>query len=179
MADLGYAGRLERGKMLSGRKSFISIAPWSLGALLIGLYCGVTARPLTAQVLYGSIIGMITDQSDSVVPAAKVTLTSKETGVSREVSADDAGRYSFVNVLPGKYDAKVVATGFRTHAQTDIDVTPNTVGRIDLKLEVGQLTETISVEATTAQLQTDKSDTHSEINTREVVGLPESPVQAR
>ncbi|MBZ5619815.1 MAG: carboxypeptidase regulatory-like domain-containing protein [Acidobacteriia bacterium] len=160
--------------MLSGRKSFVAIAPWLLGALLVGLYCGFAVRPMTAQVLYGSVVGTITDQSDSVVPGATVTLTSKETGVSREVQTDSAGRYSFVNVLPGRYDVKVVATGFRTSAQTDLEVTPNTVGRVDMKLEVGQLTETVSVEATAALLQTDKSDTHSEINTKEVVGLPAS-----
>lgn len=158
--------------MLLKRKSFKSAAPWLLGGLYIGLFGGVAARPMNAQVLYGSVIGTITDQSDAVVPNAAVSLTSKETGVSRDGTTDTAGRYSFVNVLPGHYDLKVAATGFRTFNQTDFEVTPNTVGRLDMKLAVGQLTETISVEATTALLQTDKSDSHTEIQSREVVGLP-------
>jgi len=158
--------------MLPGRKSFIAITPWLLGALLIALYCGLAALPMKAQVLYGSVIGTITDQSDSVIPGAALTLTSKETGVSREVTTDGGGRYSFVNVLPGRYDVKVVAKGFRAYAQTDFEVSPNTVGRIDTKMEVGQLTETVSVEATQAVLQTDKGDTHSEIVSQEISNMP-------
>jgi hypothetical protein len=158
--------------MLSGKKSFNAITPWLLGALLIGLCCGPAAHPMMAQVLYGSVVGTITDQSDSVVPNAAITLTNMETGISRDGTTDEGGRYSFGNVLPGRYSIKVAASGFRTVTQTAFEVTPNTVGRLDMKMEVGQLTETISVEATSAQLQTDKSDTHAEINTREVVGLP-------
>src|SRR5262249_2392368 len=72
----------------------------------------------------------------------------------------------------GRYDLKIAASGFRTSTQTDFEVSPNTVGRLDMKLAVGQLTESVSVEATAALLQTDKSDTHSEIHSKEVVGLP-------
>jgi hypothetical protein len=79
-----------------------------------------------------------------------------------------------VNVLPGRYDIKVSGQGFKQAAFNDFDVSPNTVGRMDVKLEIGQLTETISVEATQAQLQTDKSDTHTEIHSEAVRGLPAS-----
>ena len=62
--------------------------------------------------LYGSVVGTVTDQSDAVVPNATVTLTSKETGQSpMHATSDDGGRYSFVNVLPGRYDVKVVGQG--------------------------------------------------------------------
>jgi len=132
----------------------------------------IASHPANAQVLYGSVIGSITDQSEAAVPNAAVTLISKDTGTSRQAASDQDGRYTFVNVLPGRYDVKVVGKGFRTYAVQDIEVTPNTVGRVDVRLEVGQLTETISVEATAALLQTDKSDTHAEIHTTEVVGLP-------
>ena len=140
----------------------------------MGFYGGLTAPPLTAQVLYGSVVGTITDQTDAVVPGALITVTNRQTGLSRDVTADGSGRFSFVNVIPGRYDFKVVAKGFRQYTQTDFEVTPNTVGRVDVKMEVGQLTETVSVEATQAILQTDKADTHTEINAKEVVGLPAS-----
>src|SRR5450432_689889 len=142
-------------------------------AVLLLTALGVMAvRPATAQVLYGSVIGTITDQSDSLVPGAAVTLTSKDTGLAKEVSTDIGGRYSLVNVLPGRYDLKVVAKGFRAYTQTDLDVSPNTLGRVDVKMEVGQLTETVTVEATQAQLQTDKADTHSEIVSKAITSLP-------
>jgi len=132
----------------------------------------VLAVPAHAQVLYGSIVGTVTDATDARVPNAAVTITNKETGLTRSAESDDGGRYSFVNVLPGRYDLKVAVKGFRTIAQNDFDVSPNTVGRADFKLEVGQLTETVSVEATTAQLQTEKADTHSEIVSKQIESLP-------
>src|ERR1044072_840345 len=108
--------------------------------------CLVAVRPATAQVLYGSVVGTVTDSSESVIPGATVTLTSKETGLAKEATTDVGGRYSVVNVLPGRYDLKVTAKGFRTFAVTDTEVSPNTVGRVDVKMEVGQLTETVTVE---------------------------------
>jgi len=132
----------------------------------------LSVRPAAAQVLYGSVVGTVTDQSDATVPNSTVTLTSKETGLSRTATTDDGGRYSFVNVLPGRYDVKASQKGFRSVSQTDLDVSPNTVARAEFKLEVGQLTETISVEAQQSLLQTDKADTHSEISTKAITQLP-------
>jgi len=123
-------------------------------------------------VLYGSVIGTVSDQTDAVVPNTTVTLTSKDTGATRTTETDGAGRYSFVNVAPGTYEVKVAAKGFRTYAQQNLEVTANTVARAEFKLEVGQLTETVSVDATQALLQTDKSDSHSEISTKAITNLP-------
>jgi len=149
----------------------LSLHVLSVGLCLTAL-CAVTVSPAAAQVLYGSVIGNISDQSDSVIPGATVTLTSKETGLSKEGSTDVSGRFSIVNVLPGHYDLKVVAKGFRAHVQTDTEVSPDTITRADVKMEVGQLTETVTVEATQAVLQTDKADTHSEIVTKAITSLP-------
>jgi hypothetical protein len=114
----------------------------------------------------------VTDQTDAFVPGAAITLTSKETGLTRAATSDEAGRYSFVNVLPGRYDVKAAAKGFRTVTQQDLDVTPNTVARAEFKLLVGELTESVSVDATAALLQTDKADTHAEISTKAITQLP-------
>lgn len=148
-------------------KSLITHAILCLGAL-----SALAVRPATAQVLYGSVIGTVTDQSDAVVPGATVTLTSKDTGLSKEATTDVSGRYSLINVLPGHYDLKVVAKGFRTYLRTDTDVSPDAIARADVKMEVGQLTETVTVEATQAVLQTDKADTHSEIVSKAITSLP-------
>src|SRR4051794_35696610 len=86
--------------------------PWLAGVVLVGLSL-VAPRPAAAQVLYGSVVGVVTDPSDSAVPTAKITLTSKETGLAKEAETDDSGRYSFVNILPGRYDIKVVGKGFK------------------------------------------------------------------
>ena len=143
-----------------------------LSLLLLVWLSSVAGPSAHAQVLYGSVVGTVTDQSQALIPGATITITSKDTGVSRETTSDQGGRYSFGNVLPGNYDLKVVAKGFRTSAVNNVDVSPNTVGRVDLRLEVGQLTEQVTVEASTVELQTDKSDTHSEIVSKEITSLP-------
>ena len=90
------------------------VARGLLGLLLLALLFTVSTRPVAAQVLYGSVVGTVTDPSGAVIPGATVTLTSKQIGVNRSDKTDDGGRYSFVNVLPGTYDVNVGATGFRT-----------------------------------------------------------------
>ena len=144
------------------------------GSLLVVCLLAVIAfsSPAYSQVVYGSVVGTITDPSGSVIPGATVTLTNKETAVAREDKTDEGGRYSFVNVLPGNYDLKVTASGFRTLADTNIEVRPTEVARFDGKLEVGQLSEQVTVEANAVQLQTDKADTHSVISTKQLEQLP-------
>ena len=137
------------------------------------LILGVSAvRPMSGQVVYGSVIGTITDQSGAIIPGAAVTLTSTATGISKQATADEGGRYSVVDVLPGNYDLKVETKGFRLFVQKDIEVVPGSVARVDVKLEVGQLTEQVTVEAAAVVLQTDKADTHSVINTTQIENLP-------
>jgi hypothetical protein len=132
----------------------------------------LVSGPAYSQVLYGSVIGTVTDASGAIVPNAAVTLTNKATGLAREDKSDEGGRYTFVNVAPGTYDIKIVASGFRTNSQTDIDVRPTEVARFDAKLEVGQMTEQVTVSANAAALQTDKADTHSVIEAQQLQSLP-------
>ncbi len=132
----------------------------------------VSAQQAHAQVLYGSLIGTVSDPSGSVIPGAGVTITDKNTGTQRESASDSAGRYSFVNVNPGVYNLKVSAKGFKSFSKTDIDVTPSSIGREEVSLEVGQMTDTITVVGSAAELQTDKADTHSVIESKAISSLP-------
>lgn len=143
-----------------------------LGILLPALLFVAATRPATAQVLYGSVVGTVSDPSSAVIPGATVTLTSKQIGVNRTDKTDEGGRYSFVNVLPGNYDVMVSASGFRAFVAKEFDVTPNTVQRIDSKLEVGQISDQVTVDATAVSLQTEKADTHSEITSAAITNMP-------
>ncbi|HEU0140883.1 MAG TPA: carboxypeptidase-like regulatory domain-containing protein, partial [Bryobacteraceae bacterium] len=136
----------------------------SLVALLTIFMLAVAMADIaSAQVLYGSAVGTVEDQTGALVSGASVTMTNTSTGLVREDKTGANGRYSFTNLLPGRYDVKVVAAGFRTYTQTNVEITINTVTRVDVKLELGQVTEQITVEASAAALQTDKSDVRSEI----------------
>jgi hypothetical protein len=139
--------------------------------VLIAAVC-LWTTPAYAQVLYGSLVGTITDQSDAVVPKAEITATNGATNQTYHAVTDDQGRYSIPDVLPGKYTVKVSATGFRTLVQNDLNISINAVNRADLKLAVGQVSEQVTVEGQALMLQTDKSDVHSEISSVAIENLP-------
>jgi Carboxypeptidase regulatory-like domain/TonB dependent receptor len=130
------------------------------------------APELRGQVLYGSIVGTITDQTGAVVPQADVKAINPQTGEIREVRADAAGRYTIGNVLPGTYDVHVTAQGFRPVTSTGVTATINTVTRIDVQVQLGSQTQEINVSGSAAALQTDKSDTHTELSPHEMANLP-------
>src|SRR5258708_30011439 len=143
-----------------------------LTLLFVSLLAVCFSGPACSQVLYGWRVGTVEDQSGAVVRQATVTATNVATNQSYSDKSDSGGRYDITNVLPGTYTIKVTATGFRTLLQNDVIVTINTVTRQDLKLQVGQVSEQVTVEAQAVMLQTDKSDVHTEINAQAIEKLP-------
>jgi outer membrane receptor protein involved in Fe transport len=136
------------------------------------LVFGFSTITADALVLYGSMVGTVTDQSDAAVPKAEVTATNGATNQTYRDVTDDQGRYSISDVAPGKYTVKVSAPGFRTLVQNELTVAANNVSRSDLKLAVGQVSEQVTVEGQAVLLQTDKSDVHSEITSVAIENLP-------
>jgi hypothetical protein len=132
----------------------------------------LTAPALEAQVLYGSVVGHVKDAQGAAIPAATVTVTSKETNLTRETVTNEAGEYTIPNVVPGPYDVKVSLTGFREANQTGVPVTAGQISRVDVKLEIGSLTETVTVASDAQLLQTDKADLHTELKSKEITNLP-------
>src|SRR5712692_5442073 len=130
--------------------------------------------PITAnaQVLYGSVVGNVKDTSEAAVAGAAVTITNSLTGVSREAATNEAGGYSFPNVPAGPYELKVTKEGFTTFTQPQVGVTINNTTRVDVTLRVGAVTETVTVAAETAVLQTDRSEVRAEISTNQLTNLP-------
>jgi hypothetical protein len=128
-----------------------------------------------AQVLYGSITGQVQDPSHAPIPGAVVTITHMQTGQSREAAANDAGVYSFPSVPSGTYEVKISREGFKPYVQRNVDVTINNVSRVDVHLELGNVTETVTVEASAAALRTDRSEVRAEVNTRALENLPVPP----
>ncbi|MBI3208821.1 MAG: TonB-dependent receptor [Candidatus Solibacter usitatus] len=128
--------------------------------------------PVVAQVLYGSVTGTVQDPSGAVVPKAHVTLTNIGTGLTREADADDGGRYSITSVLPGTYSLKIASPGFRTTTRGAVEIKIGFVTREDMKLEVGQTSEQVTVSAAAVSLQTDKSDIRTEVTGEVIQNLP-------
>src|SRR5437660_3503946 len=161
--------KMLKGGMMSKARSFI-FGLVTLAVLSVQTVLFVPA--LKAQVLYGSVTGTVTDQSGAGVPKAHAVVTNRATGVAREADADDNGHYTITDVAPGEYDLKVTASGFKPLTQTSLTVGANTVTNGDTKLQVGAVSEQVTVEASVVNLQTEKSDVHTDLSEKAILNMP-------
>jgi hypothetical protein len=136
------------------------------------LLSAAVARPLNAQVLYGSVTGTVSDQSGAVVPGAKVTVTNEATGLNREAISDASGFYRLLDLPQGNYTVEVTAGGFKPLKVKGILVVIGQVHTQDLQLQVGTATQEVTVEGAAEVLQTQKADVHTEITSYAVENLP-------
>jgi hypothetical protein len=127
---------------------------------------------LKAQVLYGTIVGNVTDPSHGAVPGATVKIVNKGTSQEFTITTNEVGGFSISTVTPGTYDVSISAAGFQTAAREAVVVAANNVVRLDLTLAVGAVSETVHVQADAATLQTDSADVRQEIRSVEFQNLP-------
>ena len=125
-----------------------------------------------AQALYGTITGTVTDDSGGTIPGATVTVLNENTGLEINAVTDEAGAYTVRNLQPGTYTVKATLQGFKEYVQTGLPVGQNETSRADAKLEVGALTESVTVTTEAALLKTDKADVSVNLKPAEVVNLP-------
>src|SRR5688572_26265826 len=140
-------------------------------ALAVTMLYG-SVSPALAQVLYGSIIVDARDQSGGAVPGAEVTITNSETGWTRSATSSEVGAATFTSVPPGTYEVRVNISGFKEFRTTGVRVSEDSVLRVNSLLEVGQVTDTVTVSAGIAVLQTDRADVRTEIPTAQLENLP-------
>src|SRR5438034_5334091 len=118
---------------------------WLLTALSVFLWMG--SSNAWGQTSSGTITGTIKDSSGAVLPDAKVTVTNEGTNISREVTTDKAGGYVVPSVLPGVYTITAELSGFKKAVQAGTTLQVNQTLRADFTLQVGEVTQTIDVEA--------------------------------
>lgn len=140
--------------------------------LTLGFFALAYAQRADAQVLYGLVTGAVSDQSGAAVPRAHVSATSRATGIVREADADENGHYTITDIPPGDYDLKVTASGFKPLTQTNLTISANTVTNADASLQIGAVSEQVTVEASTATLQTEKSDLHTDLTEKAILEMP-------
>jgi hypothetical protein len=128
--------------------------------------------PLLAQSASSTIIaGVITDSTGAVVADATVRLTDKSTHTPRVATTNDAGRYNFADVPPGGYEIEVTKTGFRI-TKTGITASVGTPLTLDLRLELGSVTETVEVTTSNTELQTMNATIGNTVNSASLDALP-------
>ena len=124
------------------------------------LLISVVAVNLHAQVAGGTISGTVTDSSGRVINNVQITITNVATGVTRDVTTNDEGFYSAPNMLPGTYEAKFSASGFKIEERKSIELTVGAAVGLDQTLRVGSLSETVVVQSEVPAVQLSLSLIH-------------------
>jgi hypothetical protein len=137
---------------------------------VVVLFFGPTAG--RSQNVYGTIAGTVIDSSEAAVADAALTLTNLDTGVARSVKTNASGNYTFVNVLPARYKLEGAKTGFKKFVRQPITVEIESGLRVDIPLEVGELSQTVEVSAEAPLLQPETSSLGQVVETRTVTDLP-------
>src|SRR5712692_3231494 len=125
-----------------------------------------------SQNIRGTILGTITDESGGVIRGAKITAHQTATGLSRTEVSNDAGEYSIPQLPVGQYTLEVEQPGFKKTERTGIELRVDDKVRIDVSLAVGQLAETVAVEATVPVVSTDSATVGNVVDNKKVTELP-------
>jgi hypothetical protein len=131
-----------------------------------------TLLPAVAQTSKGIIAGIVRDKTGAVISGAKITVTSQETSETRGAIADERGAYRIDAVNSGHYTVNVQAGGFETANTHDLNVAPSIVTTFDPVLTVGEVSQAITVEAVTNNINTENGQLSSTVTTAELSKIP-------
>lgn len=125
-----------------------------------------------AQTVYGSISGTVSDPSGAVIPNAQIQATNEASKASLNTVSTSAGAYRFPQVPIGVYDVTVKAPGFQVSSLTGVRVDLQVVTALNITMQVGGATQTVTINASAPQLQTQSSDITGSITDRQYLKLP-------
>jgi len=145
--------------VLAGRSSYLC---------LLLLLCTVQLR---ADVT-GSISGYVRDASGGVLPNATLTVTQTSTGYTRTATTDGSGQYSILALPPGNYRLAASMAGFENGAIDKIDLNVNDALKFDFVLKVGNVSQTVSVDASTVQVDTATTSMGTTITSSQILSMP-------
>jgi hypothetical protein len=146
-----------------------------VGLLELGLclcISGVFGTRLSAQTSYGSIAGTVTDATGGAISDAQVTITNVASGEKRVQTTGPDGLYNFVNLVPGTYKIEAEKTGFKHITHPDVIVQVEQTARIDITMQVGDVSQTVEVTGETPLLQPETSSLGQVVEGRKVSELP-------
>ena len=148
-----------------------SLRSWFI-VLFVSLIVHASSAPVRGQAVYGSVTGVVTDNTGAVLPGVTVTITSLERKTVDAVTTNDSGRYLKERLLPGTYEVKAELQGFKVALVPQVVVNVDRQVDVPLALEVGELAETVTVTAVTQLLSTDRADVATTFESRQITDLP-------
>ncbi len=142
--------------------------------LALGLVCGMViwTTPAHADNLYASIRGTVVDPSGAVVPDAKLTATNIATGLSYSATSSKDGLFAFLQLPIGDYSVKIERDGFKTFTEAHIHLDLDQIFNLRATMQVGVVSDTITVEANAAQVETTSMQLGTTVTGNQIVELP-------
>lgn len=123
--------------------------------MLLAALSLLLCQPRTwAQIAAGDISGTVRDPSSGVVPNASVVIRNTATGIEQTTQSNADGFYAFPSVAVGQYELDVTHTGFKPYKRTAIRIDVNTKLQVDIDLEIGSVSEQVTVQANSVQVET-------------------------
>jgi len=153
-------------------KSRKPLSMWLAIASLLMLLAASASTLMAQSAGTAGLAGVVTDPSGASVPNVTVTLTSNDTGQTREATTGPDGTYRFTLLPPGTYRVRFAASGFKTAEVGAVNLNVTETPQLNRSLEVGQQTEQVTVEAAAETLQTQSSTLGTVAGTAEITGLP-------
>ena len=139
----------------------------------LGFFLGaLLATATTWAAITGSISGVVTDPSGAVIPGLTVVATSVSTNEKTTAVTDSKGFYSFPTLNVDMYNVTVSQSGFRDYVQTGVKIDANSALRIDIAMQVGTVTNTVSVKSDTLQVETQSTQNGVVIDGQKITSVP-------
>src|SRR5437763_10026258 len=139
--------------------------------LLLSLVMAVVSTPGLAQTA-ATIVGTVTDPSGAVVPGVSITVTATDTGLTRKTTTNPSGNYAATFLPVGQYSVAAEVTGFKKKTVTGIVLEVNQEPRVDIALEVGVATDSVTVSGEATQLQTENAVVGQVVDNRYTTQIP-------
>src|SRR5436853_7614254 len=132
----------------------------------------LTATALEAQVITATVYGVVRDASGAVLPGATATVTNQGTNFTRDVVTDERGEFALPALPAGRYTLRIELPGFKTYTNQGLELGAGQTVRQTFVLEVGQLSENITVSESAPLVETASAAQHESLGTLEVTQLP-------
>lgn len=145
---------------------------WLLITLAIVLTIMLSVQSAFGDNLYASIRGTVVDPSGAVVPGANLTATNLATGLTYRATSDSNGSFAFLQLPIGDYSVKAEKSGFKTFSEGHIHLDLDQIFNLRAAMELGSTSETITVEANSAQVETTSMQLSTIVSGNQIVDLP-------
>ena len=141
--------------------------------IFVGLFLALLPEAAFSQgETTSAIVGQVSDASGAAVPSATVTVTNKETGLRRNASTDDSGRFNFPQLKPGAYSVKVEAEGFAPQQNDAVSAALGQKQTVDFRLKIAQSNQTVEISSEAPILNPGNANTSTTLNAHALEDLP-------